>query len=137
MPTPPDQNNDSPLRPVPGVLGKSALAAIVAMFNTMLPGTPAKADDQPSPAPAPKGSDSQNNSTLPEVDVTAQDGYKALNFWKAKVDLDPEQFGVHWKHVAATVRMLLALDAATLVVQSARFYQHAVFSPLIATAWIH
>ena len=69
------------LRPGCGVLGKGALAAVIAMVNAMLPGHHAMGDDKPKAATS--GSiDNQwfhfpDTSMLPEVDVTAKEGYKA------------------------------------------------------------
>jgi len=67
----------SMLSPGPGVLGKGALAAVVAMVNAMLPGHAAMGDDKPAPTPAASGSNSQNDITLPEVEVIEKEGYKA------------------------------------------------------------
>ncbi len=61
--------NLSQLRSGPSLLAKGALTAVMALVNSMVPGA-ARAQSQSAPSSA-------SATMLPEVDVTAQEGYQA------------------------------------------------------------
>ena len=62
------------LRPGPSTLSKSAIAAVIAVINTMgHGGGTARADDQP--AARPNDASAQPSTVLPEVEVNGESGY--------------------------------------------------------------
>ncbi len=63
------------LRPGPRTLSKGAIAAVIAVINTMgHGGSTARADDQPA---KPADANTQPSTTLPEVEVNGESGYNA------------------------------------------------------------
>ncbi len=68
-------NQTCGLRPGPGTLSKGAIAAVIAVINTMgHGGSTAWADDQPA---KPADANTQPSTTLPEVEVNGESGYDA------------------------------------------------------------
>jgi catecholate siderophore receptor len=78
----------TPLRSGPSLLAKGAFTAIVALVNSMFPGTSHAQQAKSSPAPSTPlatGSNAASSSNrLPEVEVVGQEGYRADSLSSSK-----------------------------------------------------